>query len=267
MGLFFPSDPIPVNGRATGFARYREVLERDWTHFLVGGLVATAAFIPFGLGMFIAFVSSSFLIALAAGVVGGMFFGPFLYALIDGIFRALRDAPGPWVGNFYKSARKNLKSALLPGAVLGVFLSTVIFMGMQMFIWSETAQTAGTIAISVTSLILSSMLFTTYWAQLVLFEQSLSVRLKNCILFCVKYFWKTLGTAVLQVAFWIIAALFFPWSIFVLPFIGLWTALFLTFFFLYKSLNEAFSIEEEIKKHFPEQVPSYTDDIDFHIDE
>ncbi len=267
MGLFFPSDPIPTNGRAKGFDRYREILERDWTHFLLGGLIATAAFIPFGAGMVIAFVSSSLLIALAAGIIGGAFAGPFLYALIDGIFRALRDAPGPWVKNYYGSVRKNWKSALLPGAVLGVFLSTVIFMGMQMFIWSESAQTAGTVIIVLTSLTLSAMLFTTYWAQLVLFEQSAFIRLKNCFLFSIKYFVKVFGVALIQVVFWTIIFLFLPWSLFVLPFIGLWTILFLTFFLLYNSLNEAFSIEEEIKKHFPEQVPSYTEDIDFHIDE
>lgn len=267
MGLFFPSNPIPANGRAKGFDRYREILERDWTHFLLGGLFSTAAFIPFGIGMGIAFLSSSFLIALAAGIIGGAFVGPFLYALIDGIFRALRDAPGPWMQNYHRSVRKNWKSALLPGAVLGVFLSTVIFMGMQMLIWNENAQTAGTIILVLTSLTLSAMLFTTYWAQLVLFEQSVSVRLKNCLLFSIKYFIKIFGTAFMQVVFWIIIALFFPWSMFVLPFIGLWTILFLTFFFLYNSLNEAFSIEEEIKKHFPEQVPRYTEDIDFHIDE
>ncbi len=267
MGLFFPSDPIPANGRAKGFDRYREILERDWTHFILGGLVSTAAFIPFGIGMGIAFASSSFLIALTAGIAGGAFVGPFLYSLIDGIFRALRDAPGPWMQNYYRSVRKNWKSALLPGSVLGVFLSTVIFMGMQMFIWSEAAQTAGTVILVLTSLTLSAMLFTTYWAQLVLFEQSASARLKNCLLFGIKYFKKTFGTAFLQVLFWVIIALFFPWSGFILPFIGLWTILFLTFFFLYDSLNEAFSIEEEIKKHFPEQVPKYTEDIDFRIDE
>ncbi len=267
MGLFFPSDPIPANGRAKGFDRYREILERDWTHFILGGLFSTAAFIPLGIGMGIAFVSSSFLIALAAGIAGGAIAGPFLYALIDGIFRALRDAPGPWVHNYYSSVRKNWKSALLPGAVLGVFLSTVIFMGMQMFIWSEASQTAGTIILVLTSLTLSAMLFTTYWAQLVLFEQSASVRLKNCLLFIIKYFKKIFGTAFIQVIFWITAALFFPWSGFILPFIGLWTILFLSFFFLYDSFNEAFSIEEEIKKHFPEQVPKYTKDIDFRIDE
>lgn len=267
MGLFFPSDPIPANGRAKGFDRYREILERDWTHFILGGLVSTAAFIPFGIGMGIAFASSSFLIALTAGIAGGAFVGPFLYSLIDGIFRALRDAPGPWMQNYYRSVRKNWKSALLPGSVLGVFLSTVIFMGMQMFIWSEAAQTAGTVILVLTSLTLSAMLFTTYWAQLVLFEQSASARLKNCLLFGIKYFKKTFGTAFLQVLFWVIIALFFPWSGFILPFIGLWTILFLTFFFLYDSLNEAFSIEEEIKKHFPEQVPRYTEDIDFRIDE
>lgn len=266
MGLFFPSDPIPANGRAKGFDRYREILERDWSHFIIGGLVSTAAFIPFGIGMGVAFASSSFLIALAAGVIGGALAGPFLYALTDGIFRALRDAPGPWVRNYYSSARKNWKSSLLPGAALGVFLSTVIFMGMQMFIWSETAQTAGTVILVLTSLTLSAMLFTTYWAQLVLFEQSASVRLKNCLLFGIKYFKKAFGTALFQVLFWIIIALFLPWSGFILPFIGLWTVLFLTYFFLYDSLNEAFSIEEEIKKHFPEQVPKYTADIDFRID-
>lgn len=267
MGLFFPSDPIPVNGRAEGFDRYREVLERDWTHFLLGGLCSTAAFIPFAIGMGIAFISSSLLVALAAGIIGGAIAGPFLYALIDGIFRSLRDAPGPWLRNYYASVRKNWKSALLPGAAHGVFLSIVIFMGMQMLIWNENAQTAGTIILVITSLTLSAMLFTAYWGQLVLFEQSISIRLKNCFLFCIKYFKRSFCTALMQVVFWIIIVLFLPWSGFILPFIGLWTILFLTFFFLYDSFNEAFSIEEEIKKHFPEQVPRYTEDINFRIDE
>ena len=41
---------------------------------------------------------------------------------------------------------------------------------------------------------------TLYWPQLVLFDQSPVLRLRNALLFTVKYFWATVDTALLQPA-------------------------------------------------------------------
>ena len=86
-----------------------------------------------------------------------------------------------------------------------------------------------------------------------MFAQSPVIQLKNCVLFCIKYFWRTLGAAVLQVVWWIIMFLFLPWTAFLVPILGVWYILFLTVFLVYRNLDTAFRIEEQIGEKFPEQ--------------
>ena len=42
MGLFFPQDEIRPGVRPTGFARYRQVLERDWKNLILVGFITLA---------------------------------------------------------------------------------------------------------------------------------------------------------------------------------------------------------------------------------
>ena len=49
--------------------------------------------------------------------------------------------------------------------------------------------------------------------------------------------------------------LFAPWTLLLLPFVGVWFVLFVALFLLYDRLDKAFSIEESIAQAFPEQVP------------
>lgn len=51
--------------------------------------------------------------------------------------------------------------------------------------------------------------------------------------------------------------LFLPWSAFLVPFLGVWYILYLSNFLLYDQLDQAFRIEEQIGKAFPEQIPVY----------
>ncbi len=257
MALLFREDPHHGPGRLTGFDRYREVLERDVMPFFLGGFVTLLGFVPFALGMGYAILSSSALVMLAASVVGGLFAGPFVYAMYDLIFRSLRDAPQNWWPDYRKALKNNWKCALLPGVVLCLFLGCAIFAGMLLYWWAVSLPSIGTTLLFLLSLLLATMLLTVYWPQLVLFEQTGFVRLKNCLLFCIKYFWHTLGVAALQVGYWLLIALFLPWSSILLPLIGLWFILYLANFLLYNDLNQAFRIEEEIQAHFPEQTPVY----------
>ena len=104
------------------------------------------------------------------------------------------------------------------------------------------------------------MVFSVWWPQVVLFDQNPSVQLKNCVLFCIRFFPRVLGTAVLQAAFWALMVLFLPWTGFLVPFLGVWYILLVAVFLIYDQLNDAFRIEEQICAQFPDQIPVYEDE-------
>lgn len=260
MALFFSEDSHPAHGKLTGFDRYREVLERDAMSFFLGGLLSLAGFLPFGVGMIYAILSSSVLVMLAASVIGGLFAGPALYGMYDLLFRSLRDAPTDWWHSYRKAIREHWKDALLPGIVFCLFLGITAFAALLLFWWPVTLPTPGTILLFFTSLLLSTMIFSIYWPQLVLFEQTTGIRLKNCLLFCLRYFLPTVGAAAIQVGYWVLWALLLPWSILLLPLIGFWFVLFLSNFLLYNPFNQAFGFEAAIRAQFPEQAPVYEED-------
>jgi hypothetical protein len=104
------------------------------------------------------------------------------------------------------------------------------------------------------------MLFTVWWPQVVLFDQKQGIRLKNCLLFLIRYLIPTLKAAAVQLIWWVLLVLFLPWSGFVVPFIGMWYIVYVSTFLIYDRLDEAFAIEEQIAEVFPEQIPVYEED-------
>ena len=117
--------------------------------------------------------------------------------------------------------------------------------------------TPGTLVVLAGGTLIFTMVFSVWWPQVVLFDQSPVIQLKNSVLFCIRYFPRVLGTAVLQAAFWAVMVLFLPWTAFLVPFLGVWYILFVAVFLLYDPLNDALHIEEQIFAQFPEQIPVY----------
>jgi hypothetical protein len=256
MNIFRPYHSQPqfdARGRLTGVDRYQEVLGRDWKRFFFSGLGAVLGFAPFATGCAFAVLSQSILILLPACVVGGAIAGPFLACLYDTMLRALRNADGDWWGNYKKALAQNWKSSILPGILTFLFLGTALFTGM-LFFWAQVNPSVSTLVVYAVSWLLFLVLVTLYWPQLVLFEQSNRLRLRNVLLFFAKYFWATVGAALLQLAFWLLIVLFAPLSLFLVPLVGTWFALFIALFLLYDKMDEAFGIEAGIRAHFPEQV-------------
>ena len=259
MGLFFPSDDDKLPpGRRKGFNRYTQLLGRDFKQLFLMDLLTLASFIPYGLGVGYAVLSQSVLVLIPVCIIGGMIFGQGLAAMYDLILRRLRDVESDWWICFKRSMRQNWQAALLPGALEGLFLGFLIFVGV--LIWRAGAITPGTLVILVGGVLLFTMVFSVWWPQVVLFDQSPVVQLKNSVLFCIRYFPRSLGTAVLQAAFWSVMVLFLPWTGFLVPFLGVWYILFLANFLLYDRLDTAFRIEEQIFAQFPEQIPVYEDE-------
>lgn len=242
-------------GRLVGIDRYQDVLGRHGKRFFLTGLMTMLGCLPLAAGVGYAILSSSVLVLLPAGLVGGAIAGPFLACLYDTILRALRDAPGTWAQNYKRSLAQNWRAALLPGALTGLFLGAASFAGMMLFFWSAVRPTAVTVLVYLFSWLVFLVVTTLYWPQLVLFDQRPLVRLRNALLFTLRYFWSTVGVALLQLVWWALMVLFAPWTLLLLPFVGVWFVLFVALFLLYDRLDKAFSIEESIAQAFPEQVP------------
>ena len=221
-------------------------------------LLTLASFIPFGVGVGYSVLSESVLVLIPACIIGGMIFGQGLAAMYDLILRRLRDVESDWWICFKRSLRQNWQAALLPGALEGLFLGFLVFFGMLVW-WSGTV-TPGTFVILIGGILLFTMVFSVWWPQVVLFNQSPVIQLKNCVLFCIRYFPRVLGVGVLQAAFWAVMVLLLPWTGFLVPFLGVWYILFVAVFLLYDQLNDAFRIEEQIFAQFPEQIPVYEDE-------
>ena len=244
MGLFFPEDPhFNETKRQTGFYRYRQLLSARFGRWWKTNLLTLAGFAPLAAGAFYAVASTSVLVLLPASLLGGMIAGPFLAGMYDAILRGLRDDPLPWWEGYKRAWKQNWKSSLVSGALLGLVLGVYTFMTM-LFWWVERAPSPGTLALYLFALLAVAIVNTLYWPQLVLFQQKTSIRLQNCLLFCIKYFWRVLGVGLLQLGYWTVFVLFAPWTLLLLPVLGVWYILFLSQFLIYTQMNEAFSIEE-----------------------
>ncbi len=260
MGIFFPDEPDHFpDQRPTGFKRYSQVLERDWKRLIMGNLLTVGSLLPFALGVGYAVLSSSILVLIPVCVLGGFIAGPGVACMYDMILRGLRDNVDDWWYSYKKAMKQNFRAAILPGVVMCLFLGFYIFCCAMLW-WAPGNPGLGTIAVMLISALVVTMVFTVWWPQVVLFDQKHSIRLKNCLLFFIRYLKSTLIAAAVQLFWWLFLVVMLPWSGFVIPFIGIWYILYLSVFLIYDRLDEAFAIEKQIAEAFPGQIPVYSEE-------
>lgn len=248
MGMFIPEDKFyDETKRQTGFNRYKQLLGRHFGDWFKLNALTILGLLPLAAGIGLAIATSSILVLIPCSVIGGMIFGPFLSGMYDSLFRAMRDDSMPWRLNYRKSWKQNFRGSLIPGALLGLMVGFFCFMGMMLW-WAQTAPSLGTILLMLFSALLTMVISQLYWSQLVLFQQSPGIRLRNTLLFTVQNFWRVMGVGLLQLAYWGIYILFAPWTLLILPIVGIWYILFLSQFMLYDRLNQAFQIERQFQR-------------------
>lgn len=243
-----------ARGRLVGIDRYQDVLGRNWKRFFLTGLVTLLGCLPLALGVGVRHPQQQPAGAAARRPCGrghrGALFGlPVRYhpAGAAGCPRQLgaelQAKPGPEREG--RPAARRLHGAVCGGR--GLCGDDALFLECR-------APHPGTVLIYLFSCLLFLVLSTLYWTQLVLFDQRAGVRLRNGLLFVLRYFWVTLGTGLLQLAWWVLMVLFAPWTLLLMPFVGSWFVLFAALFLLYDRLDQAFAIEESISRAFPEQA-------------
>lgn len=243
MALWFPKD-YNETVRQTGFHRYEQLLARHFWQWWRLNLLTLLGFLPLAAGVLFAILSSSLLVLLPCSILGGVIAGPFLAGMVDAMLRGMRDAPGRFWENYRRAWRQNWRDSLIPGALTGLMAGFYAFLWMLLFEWSETLPSAGTVVVCLLALLLLLVFSTLYWPQLVLFNQSAGVRLRNCLLFCIKHFWRVMLVGLLQLIYLALYVLFAPWSLLLLLIIGVWYIVFLSQLLLYTRLDTAFHIED-----------------------
>lgn len=245
MALFFRDDKsYDTSRRMKGFDRYRQLMGTYAPRWILTNILTLVGTIPLAFGIWYSIMSSSVLVLIPASILGGMILGPFLAGMYDQILRGLRDAPGKWKKQYARSWKQNWKASLLPGAILGFLIGMLSFAIYILWI-SPAGPTAGTKVILLASSGLLLLVCTLYWPQLVLFEQTNLIRMKNAMLFSIQHFFKMLLVVAVQLLYIAGAVLFAPWTILISPILGYWFILFITQFWIYEDMDRAFAIEEQ----------------------
>ena len=234
MGLLFPDDSgYDLEIRQTGFNRYKQCLSFYRAGWWKAGLLTLLGAVPLCAVITVSILSTSILLLLPGSFLCGMLFGPFLACLYDAVLRGLRDDARNW------------RDSLLPGGILGFLLGVYAFMAALLW-WAQIPPTAGTLFLYAFAGFLLVLVTTLFWPQLVLFQQTNWTRMRNIVLFTAKYLWRVSAVTILQMLYAALLLLFAPWSLLLLPILGLWYVLFLSQFFLYDALNREFQIEERL---------------------
>lgn len=248
MGLFFPmeGERHEDDRRRTGFARYRQVLERDWKELLLIDFAVLAALIPYLLGVSFAIMNESILALLPASLLGGAIASLGIGAMYDFLLRRMRDDRIWCMAAFVKSLRQNWRAGILPGMLEGLFIGFLAFSGIMMYKAGQI--TFFSIAIFALAALIFTMVFRIWWAQVVLFEQRHAIQLKNCLLFILRHPKKLLLSALVEVLWWGAATALLPYSAFLVPFLGVWYILLAGVLIVYDDINASFRVEEQINQ-------------------
>lgn len=242
MGFF--RDETDYTHRQVGFARYRQLMSFYAFHWLRINMITTAGALPLAAGIIWSMLTSSLLVLIPLSFLGGMIWGPFLAGLTDGIMRGLRDAPNNWWKNYRKSWRQNWKSSLMPGGLLGLFTGLFAFM-IYILYSAEIPPTLSTLALVAAGFSAVIWFNTLYWPQMVLFQQTAVIRVRNMLLFTIKHSVRVFGAVLIQLVWLLILILFSPWALIAVPFLGFWFPIFLAQYRIYPDLNRDLRIEEQ----------------------
>ena len=262
MGLFHPNFDRPGPGvspdtpRKTGLPRFWEILSRDTLGLLAAGGLATLSALVYLFSMMVSIDSHGLILVLTVCPLGGMLAAPQIFGLHDTILRALRDEPGYWWSVYRRAWRRNLKSALLPGLFGGLLF------GFQMFILAHLDRVEIDLFLliaMVLGVMLSTAIATWLVPQLVLMELPLSRALLNAILLCARHPLRTLGATLLQLLYWGVIVVTFPFSVLLFLLLNFWLPDLIVMMILYPALDATFHIEEGTKALRDAEIPDPAD--------
>ena len=103
-------------------------------------------------------------------------------------------------------------------------------------------------AILIAGMVLVLGLITYIIPQIALLDMSFAGILKNAVLLFLGYLPRSIGAVAVQVVYWGVFLLFFPVSLYILPFTNLWLPMVPSLLIIYIPMEKSFNLEATIKQ-------------------
>ncbi len=238
--------------RKKGFARFFELVGRDFGSFFKANLLCVVSAIPAAFLVSFGLFSHSLLITLLGGILGGMLLGPFYAGLHDTVLRAMRDEPGYWWHVYKRAMKNNWKQSLVPGALCGLLLTsqiTVVWLILQ----SGMKLTIPMVMLFMADLLITGMCTPFLWGQLVLMDMPFAMVLKNSLLFALGNAPRALILAFLQILYWGFMLLFMPVTSVLVLLFGFSLIVLITQMIAWPAMDKIMGLEEKFKALRAEQ--------------
>ena len=246
MSFFFNApvpEPMAEEPAKTGFARLGELVRRDFWHLFTAGLLALAGVLPFAIGVGLSAAIHDLPTALVFGAVGGVIAGPELCGMADTVLRGLQDKTSLWWDTYRWAWKRNAKSALLPGAVGGLFFSAELFL----FFHTETlALGAGTQIVMLMGVLLVLGFSSYVWPQIALMELPFGTLVKNAALLFLGQLPRSIAALAVQAAYWVLMLEYLDTALPLLLVTNFWVPFLLALFLIYPVIEKGFRIEERM---------------------
>lgn len=233
----------PDEPRKKGIRRLWEVSTRDLSSFFGAGLACLAGMLPWMALVSLALLTRSIAGTAAAGALGGVIAAPELCALADLILRGLRDEPFYGWRAWRNAWKGNLKAGWMPGAVVGA-AAALERLAAQLLL--EGGGTPGLLGGVVLGMVVGTGLALYLVSQIVLFDQPLSRTVKNSLLLYLHGLPRSLGAAVLLLAYGAGIEWFAPASYVVLILGNGWLPAAVALFLIYRPMEEALDLEARV---------------------
>lgn len=223
--------------------RLWNIITRDMPGLLGSGILATLSCFIYVIGLIISIDTHALLPLLIICPIGGMIAAPQLCGIADIILRTLRNDTDAWWKVYSHSWKRNFRCSLLPGLLGGLLFSLQLFVLIQ----ANDFHLGGFLLLSMLiGVTLATAVATWLLPQLVLMDLPLHRALLNAILLCFRYPLKTLGSTLIQLAYWGILVLTFPFSLAIFVMLNFWLPMLASISIIYSTLDETFLIEEGI---------------------
>ena len=246
-----PGPGVPKDApRKKGFARFFEVLTRDFSNLLKLNLLVFLCALPAQ-----AAYAAALLFLLAAGQLNGWFYlflalgallsfpvGPAFTAAVGLVVHMLRDEPGFLWHDFKKLFRENFRTALLPGVFFTLFVVLEV-----VAILIQPVLSAGVSLVFAGALFLSVLLFAMcapyYFLQGAFLELGALGKLKNSILLALGNLPRSAGGAVFGTGITVALYFLLPMSFPVLLLVGYTVPLLIQLMFIWPVVDKTFHID------------------------
>lgn len=233
--------------RRKGLGRVMEIILDNLARFLVSSLVCCLCLVPGAAAVLKAISSGSPFLLAGAGFVGGMLFGPAYGAMSDGMLYAVRGVPGNWWRKYLRAWKRDWKGNLIPGGVMGLLGALLAYEGIMLGAAPDFLPASVYVCTGV-ALAVAIAVFTYFWPQRAFSDLNNRQIFKNSRLMILFHPMTALKSTLLQLLYWGVLVVGFPYSAIALPLLGFWLPQLLGLLIVYPQLNQDFKMEERLEE-------------------